>query len=190
MLRKRRRQQAQKAALPLFVLAGILILFAAAIFLAWGDANLREVSVAQTEAPSEVGLKVDSKAADKSKPEEVRVSFVVDGDTFVLEDGRKVRLIGIDTPEYGQDYFQEAKQKTFDLVFGKKVLLEKDTSEYDTYGRILRYVYVDGVFVNLELVKGGYARALTIPPDVKYADLFTSAEYGARLGKRGIWKDK
>ena len=124
---------------------------------------------------------------NKLLKEEGIVKFVVDGDTFVMEDGRKVRLIGVDTPEFGERYFNDAKQKMFELVFGKKVMLVRDVSEYDKYGRILRYVYVDGKFVNLEMVEGGYARVLTIPPDVKYSKKFINAQTKARKEKLGIW---
>lgn len=121
--------------------------------------------------------------------EEGVVKFVVDGDTFVMEDGRKVRLIGVDTPEFGRKYFGTAKQKMFELVFRKKVTLIRDVSEYDKYGRILRYVYVGDKFVNLEMVEGGYARVLTIPPDVKYSKQFIDAQTKAREEKLGIWVD-
>ena len=121
--------------------------------------------------------------------EEGVVKFVVDGDTFVMEDGRKVRLIGVDTPEFGERYFNDAKQKMFELVFGKKVTLVRDVSEYDKYGRILRYVYVGDKFVNLEMVESGYARVLTIPPDIKYSKRFVDAQTKAREEKLGIWGD-
>ncbi len=121
--------------------------------------------------------------------EEGKVKFVVDGDTFILEDGRKVRLIGIDTPEFGRKYSATAKQKMFELVFRKDVTLFRDVSEYDKYGRILRYVYVGDRFVNLEMVQGGYAKVLSIPPDTKYSEQFTKTQDKARQEKRGIWED-
>lgn len=121
--------------------------------------------------------------------EEGKVKFVVDGDTFILEDGRKVRLIGIDTPEFGRKYSATAKQKMFELVFRKNITLVRDVSEYDKYGRILRYVYVGDKFVNLEMVEGGYARVLTILPDTKYSEQFTKAQDKAREEKLGIWVD-
>ena len=73
------------------------------------------------------------------------------------------------------------------MVEGKYVRLEKDISETDKYGRLLRYVYVDGDFVNLELVRGGYALLLTIPPNVKYVDELLAAQQEAREAKRGLW---
>lgn len=118
------------------------------------------------------------------------VTEVLDGDTIHvgLSDGDwSVRLIGINTPETGQYYFEEAKDKTEELVGGKAVLLQKDVSETDKYGRLLRYVYLGDLFVNAEMVKEGYAQAATYPPDVKYADLFVSLEREARENGLGLW---
>jgi len=125
-----------------------------------------------------------------------KVVEVIDGDTIKVEiDGRiyTVRYIGIDTPELHHpqkpvEYFaREAYEKNKELVEGKTVILEKDVSETDRYGRLLRYVYVDGLFVNAYLVEQGYARAVTFPPDVKYADLFRRLEKEAREAGRGLW---
>jgi micrococcal nuclease len=74
------------------------------------------------------------------------------------------------------------------LVLNKKVRLEKDVSETDKYGRLLRFVYLeDGTFVNLELLKEGYASVMTIPPDVSLSSVFLQAEQQARTAKLGLW---
>lgn len=84
---------------------------------------------------------------------------------------QRVRYIEIDTPEIpGDSCSQEAKNGNTELVFNKLVCLEKDVSETDRYGRLLRYVYQASTFVNAALVRGGYAYASTYPPDVKYSD--------------------
>ena len=70
------------------------------------------------------------------------------------------------------------------------VRLEKDISEKDRYGRLLRYVYIDGTFVNAELVRQGYARAKAYPPDAKYQVYLEAIEKEARHMKRGIWRQK
>jgi len=125
--------------------------------------------------------------------EKARVSQVVDGDTIKLSDAKKVRYIGIDTPETKHPskpqgcFGKEAAEKNRQLVAGKEVELEKDVSETDRYGRLLRYVYVDGQMVNLTLVKEGYAKATSYPPDVKYQDLFRQAEKEARQKQLGLW---
>jgi micrococcal nuclease len=131
--------------------------------------------------------------------QEAIVTKVIDGDTVdVSIDGEPftVRYIGIDTPETKhpekpvEAYGPEATEKNKELVEGKKVVLVKDVSEVDQYGRLLRYVFVEslgGVFVNYELVRQGYASVSTYPPDVACADTFKQAEQMARQEQVGLW---
>jgi micrococcal nuclease len=124
--------------------------------------------------------------------EKVTVTGVIDGDTIVIAGGAHVRYIGMDTPETYPEvefYGPEAKAKNIELVEGKVVTLVKDVSETDKYGRLLRYVYVDGVFVNGELVRLGYARAAAYPPDTRYESLLSQLEKEAKADKLGIWGD-
>lgn len=125
-----------------------------------------------------------------------QVVRVIDGDTIeVSMNGRTytVRYIGMDTPETVdpnkpvQPFGVEASNKNKELVSGKTIRLEKDVSETDRYGRLLRYVYVGDLFVNAELVKLGYAQVATYPPDVKYVDLFLQLQREARETGRGLW---
>lgn len=120
----------------------------------------------------------------------VLVVRVIDGDTIVLEGGEHLRYIGMDTPEIGQPYYQEAKIANEELVLGKKVRLEKDVSERDRYKRLLRYVYIDNIFVNAELVKKGVARAKAYPPDTKHLKEFEALEKEAILEGKGLWSLK
>ena len=121
------------------------------------------------------------------------VTRVVDGDTIQLENGQKVRYIGIDTPESVDPrravecFGKEASDKNKELVLNKRVQLIKDVSETDKYGRLLRYVYVDDIFVNNTLVREGFANASTYPPDVKFAQQFKRAEEEARNQNKGLW---
>ncbi|MGN7468760.1 thermonuclease family protein [Brevibacillus sp. SAFN-007a] len=122
------------------------------------------------------------------------VKRVVDGDTFELASGEKVRMIGVDTPETVkpnhpvEPYGKEASNYTKQLLTGKKVTLKFDVEPYDKYQRLLAYVYMeDGTFVNEKLVRDGYARIMTIPPNVAKADLFLAAEREAREANRGLW---
>ena len=117
------------------------------------------------------------------------VKRVVDGDTIELSDGRKVRYIGVDTPELkGQKCFaQEATEKNRELVEGKTIQMKKDVSETDRYKRLLRYVYVDSLFVNEYLAREGFALQATFPPDVKYVELFGKAVEEARVKNKGLW---
>ncbi|MFZ5376645.1 MAG: thermonuclease family protein [Patescibacteria group bacterium] len=123
----------------------------------------------------------------------VVVEKIVDGDTIQLFDGRKVRYIGIDTPEtkdprVGVECFgKEASKANEDIVAGQTVSLEKDTSETDRYGRLLRYVWLGDVLVNKKLVEEGYAFARSYPPDVKKQEELRLAEENARNSRRGLW---
>lgn len=132
---------------------------------------------------------------------------VVDGDTLKLENGQRVRLIGVDTPEVyesvklyrdaqrsGQDIAtikalgKRSSKFTKELVQGKAVRLEFDVEKKDKYGRLLAYVYLlDGTFVNAEIIKQGYASMLTYPPNVKHVELFEKLYQEARDNHRGLW---
>ncbi len=152
---------------------------------------------AATSAPNIELATAKVKVAEKPAPvdgEYHLVLRVVDGDTIEIDSGEKVRYIGMDTPETAhprkpvQCFGKEASAANKSFVSGQKVRLVKDVSEVDKYGRLLRYVYLeDGTFVNLELVKEGYAQAATFPPDVKYSAAFVAAAREAREAGRGLW---
>ena len=122
------------------------------------------------------------------------VTRAVDGDTIVLADKERVRLIGVDTPELHhprkpvQYYAEEAYRFTQRIVEGKKVRLEYDWQRRDRYGRLLAYVYLmDGTFLNAELVRQGYGHAYMKYP-FKYLDEFRRLEREARETGKGLWK--
>lgn len=112
------------------------------------------------------------------------VVAVIDGDTVEVRlasgETKRVRYIGIDTPERGETCGAEATDANRKLVEGKQVRLEKDVSETDQYGRLLRYVYVGEIFVNAQLVKDGYAEARRYPPDTAKANELERLEAQAR----------
>lgn len=123
-----------------------------------------------------------------------KVKRVIDGDTIELENGDRVRLIGIDTPETvhpSKDveyYGKEASDFTKRMVEGKRVKIEFDVQERDKYGRLLAYVFLeDGIFLNAELLKQGYANISTYPPNVKYVEEFSRLEREARENAKGLW---
>jgi micrococcal nuclease len=129
-----------------------------------------------------------------------KVKSVVDGDTFWVYDGTpkglKVRLIGINSPETRNtgrtqvEYFgKEAKAYLTRMIAGKSVRLVYDVTKLDRYGRTLAYAYLEnGTFINSEMIRQGYAQVMTIPPNVRYADLFVRLQAEARNNNRGLWK--
>ncbi|OGY08191.1 MAG: hypothetical protein A2700_00330 [Candidatus Blackburnbacteria bacterium RIFCSPHIGHO2_01_FULL_44_64] len=132
-------------------------------------------------------------------PSTFLVTRVIDGDTIEIQESyspeqrRRVRYIGIDTPETVHPdkevecFGREAKAENERLVLGKNIKLEKDISETDKYGRLLRYLWVENVFINDFLVRQGYAKSSTYPPDIKYQSQFSQAEKEARDQSRGLW---
>ncbi len=125
------------------------------------------------------------------------VERVVDGDTIqVRVDGRMetVRYIGVNTPELrhpvrgAEPGGQEALTVNRELVAGKRVRLEMDARARDRHRRLLAYVWVDGVMVNAELVRRGYAEVMTVPPNVRYQRLFLTLQREARQAGRGLWR--
>jgi micrococcal nuclease len=128
--------------------------------------------------------------------QQATVTRIVDGDTIhVAINGQDytVRYIGINTPEDTtkiEPFGQEATEANRALVEGKEVLLYKDVSETDRYGRLLRFVVIPGdqpVFVNYELVRRGFANPATYPPDVACAETYLEAERQAREEGLGLW---
>jgi len=119
--------------------------------------------------------------------EKALVVSVIDGDTIELQGGHRVRYLGIDTPESGEYYAVEATARNKELVEGKIVELQSGKRDEDEYGRLLRYVYVDGIFVNAELVAQGYATAYIFDPDDRYSQVLVQLEQCAKMRQRGLW---
>jgi micrococcal nuclease len=116
---------------------------------------------------------------------------VSDGDTLKLSDGKTFRLYGVNAPEVKELYFEEAKAFTQNLVLGKEISFEQeDNYKIDKFGRELGYVFVDGVNLNIELVKNGLARVVLYEKraKIKYQDELLSAEKYAKEMKLGVWK--
>ena len=118
---------------------------------------------------------------------------VIDGDTIELENGEIVRYLLIDTPETMHPqkpvecYGPEASEANRRLTQGQKVRLERDVTESDAYGRLLRYVYVDGTLVQAELVREGYGYVYSRQPDVKHLRDMAALEREARGKGVGLW---
>lgn len=166
--------------------------------------NDEEKQKAQKEEQEkqEAAKKQQENLAKKFRLEAVTVARIVDGDTFELTDGRKVRLIGVNTPESTtrhEQYGKEASNYTSSKLAGKTVWLQKDVSETDRYGRLLRIVWLQiptddmneseirTKMFNADLVLNGYAEPSTYPPDVKYSDYFVKFAREAREQNKGLW---
>lgn len=118
---------------------------------------------------------------------------VVDGDTFEIEGGERVRLIGIDTPETVKPnasvecFGKQSSERLKHLIEGKMVRLERDRTDRDRYARLLRYAYLGDVLINEALVREGYAESVAYKPDTAKQTLLDRAEEAARNEKIGRW---
>jgi len=122
--------------------------------------------------------------------EQATVTRVIDGDTIdVRLDGEtvRVRYIGINSPEREEACYHDATAANAALVQGQRVTLIRDVSNTDSYGRLLRYVYVGETLVNAELVAGGYAEARSYPPDTAQQPYLDSLERAAKAAGRGCY---
>jgi len=124
-----------------------------------------------------------------------RVQKVIDGDTIVLADGRRVRYIGIDAPELANEsgpaerFGSEARDFNRNLVDREKIHLEFDRERHDQYGRVLAYVFLpDDTFVNAELIKSGSACCDFRRPNTKYDSLLLQLQREAMAKKIGMWE--
>ncbi len=183
----------------LLVIASLLIIVTGLGFL-WLGLKPEALVQPLPSSPTiiESALQASNSATTSIVGEKVLVTKVVDGDTIVVNDKITVRFIGIDTPETVDPrrpvgcFGKEASNKLKSLLSGKEVILQKDVSETDKYRRLLRYIFLplpDGqiLFVNDYMVREGFAKVLTFPPDVKYNEQFRQAEREAREIGRGLW---
>jgi micrococcal nuclease len=122
---------------------------------------------------------------------------VVDGDTIHVRTGEgieKVRYIGVNTPEIhhprkGEEPGgREALAVNRALLSHRHVRLELDVRVRDRYGRLLAYVWAGDTMINAELVRRGYAQVMTVPPNVRYQELFVKLQREARESGRGLWR--
>lgn len=155
----------------------LALLALVAAFVLTGCAELEQL--APTEAP-----------ASGVEGEHATVTRVIDGDTIDVQINgatARVRYIGVNSPERDEMCYAEATAANAAMVQGQRVTLIRDVSETDTYGRLLRYVYVGDVFVNAELVADGYAESRAYPPDTRQQMYFDSLERAAKAAGRGCY---
>lgn len=164
------------------------------------DQTLNQVEIISSE--SNQGESESSEDEIIDEVEQVyMVTSVTDGDTIEVDiDGtkQKLRLIGIDTPETVDPrkpvecFGREASDKMKELVLGKRVKLEADStqSDKDKYGRLLRYVFLDDdTFINKAMIEQGFAYEYTYQKPYQYQQDFKQSEQEAKDAKRGLWAD-
>ncbi|MDP2821025.1 MAG: thermonuclease family protein [bacterium] len=117
-----------------------------------------------------------------------KITAVLDGDTVVLENGKEIRYLGINTTEKEQPYTEEAADFNRNLVLGKMVRLELDVENEDRYGRLLAYVWKNGELINQKIIESGLAISVGTQPDTKYQYLFDQAQETAKNNCLGIWE--
>ncbi len=137
--------------------------------------------------------------------EEAYVTKVVDGDTIWVQiNGKdyKVRMIGMNSPEYTKEiepYGKEATEFTTNMLLNKTIYLQKDVSDTDSYDRLLRYVWIDKIdnitpdtvsksLFNYIIVEEGLAKSKYYSPDISLQEYLDNAQNNAKRNKKGIWK--
>lgn len=136
------------------------------------------------------------------------VTRVIDGDTFIIQTGQKIRLIGIDAPEMNESkklhfdsqrtgesiqYIKLKGRKSFEfmknLIEGEIIRLEFEDEKFDKYGRLLAYAWLqDGTFINATIIQDGYATPIRRLKDLKHYDLFQNLYFDAKENKAGLWE--
>ena len=161
---------------------------------------MRPTIPAQTSTPATTAVRIPTDEKPQATPghsqcqptdERAHVLDVRDGDTIQvrLETGEieTVRYIGINAPEQGEALFQLSAEANETLVMGRDICLWKDVSDRDRYGRLLRFVNVDSVFVNDWLVVNGFATAWAYYPDTTMAARFEESQQTAIRAGVGLW---
>lgn len=187
----------------LLVLISITVIILGIILLIFGlNQNQGMDNLAFSPEPTITSSPMASTASSSAvmaiEGEKALVTKVIDGDTIQVNNNQTVRFIGIDTPETVDPrrpigcFGKEASNETKSLLMGKEVILQKDISDTDKYGRLLRLVFLtldnnQVLFVNDYLVRAGFATAYTYPPDVKYNEQFRQAEVEAKTHQKGLW---
>ena len=163
--------------IPKKLLGGLLIVLAA-LFALTGLFPTEEPITIVTESESNIHL----------------VTNITDGDTIEVDSSAKVRLMGIDAPEYGECYYEESKNALELLIQGEYVRLDKDVEAADTFKRLLRYVILpdqgmleDNILVNNYMLKNGFAKLNLVSPNHRYRSTFTGSQQQAKETGQGLW---
>jgi micrococcal nuclease len=130
----------------------------------------------------------DKRPFERDQEQPQTIKKVLDGDTFVLSNNERVRLIGVDTPEQGEPFSDAARRFADSVLVGAKIRVENDKPQRDKYDRILAYVFVDdSLLFNELLLRRGLANAYLFKENKRLVKRLISAQNEARKFKRGIW---
>jgi len=134
------------------------------------------------------GVEYTGHTTQETLYEQALVTRVIDGDTFELSNGNKVRLLCVNAPEKGEPYAEEATVYLTERTLQHLIFLEKDETNKDKYGRLLRYVYDENTnLINTELVRLGLAEAKPYKPNTKHCDILEQAQEEAQRERIGMW---
>jgi micrococcal nuclease len=169
------------------IVVGVIVVIQLAGLPAPWQPDSKPPGVAQPDSPQP-----DSPQSIPVAATPATIEYVHDGDTLFLTDGTKVRLLGIDTPEIGENhecYGDEATALLRSLLpEGAGVSVLTDVEPLDQYGRALLFVYTDGgELVNLTMIEQGAAEAVVLPPNLLFDDELEAAEDAARSAGAGMW---
>ncbi len=167
----------------------LVCLFLCLLFI---EINTNSIASCNISSPNKLS------STEIAKAERVNYKTIYDGDTILLIDGRKIRFIGINTPEIGrrgkpsQPYAKKAKEKLKSLLSSSRsILLLYDKDRKDHYKRTLAYVYLnDGIDVQAEILRAGLATSIVVQPNDKNLNCYRKIEKQARNQHLGIWKEK
>ena len=119
------------------------------------------------------------------------VTKVIDGDTIEIDTQERIRLSGINSPETGECYYQEAKDRLTELILNKNIYLERDYTNKDKYKRLLRYIHLNNKEINSQLVKEGYVKVYDkYASDTKKYTQLKEIEKTAISNSLGVWNCK
>jgi len=159
------------------------------------DSTMKMIQTAQRPAGFLLLILLAALFLSLSPTDDHMVVFVYDGDTVLLEDGIRIRYVGINTPEIDREggvhefMAEEARAVNRRWVEGMSVRLEYDQEKVDAHGRHLVYLFLsDGEMVNASLVRRGLAHVMSIPPNLKYRDLLLKCQREAMAKGVGIWR--
>ena len=153
------------------------------------DTNTWVEDISCTENTTSCTEELDSDTENIISTEDTLIcTTIIDGDTFKLETGEKVRLIGIDAPELSQPGGKESREYLAHLVLHRNITLEKGYQNRDKYNRLLRFVYIDNLCINEEMIRQGYAEARYLPSNDPLREHYIQLEIEAEITKAGLWR--